>query len=32
MAIPEWKTGAALEAAKKRVREYLANYTPASAN
>ena len=29
--IPEWKAGAALEAAKKRVREFLANYTPASA-
>jgi pimeloyl-ACP methyl ester carboxylesterase len=26
--IPEWKTGAALEAAKKRVKEFLAKYTP----
>ena len=27
--IPEWKAGAALEAAKKRVREFLAKHTPA---
>ena len=27
--IPEWKTGAALEAAKKRVKEFLAKHTPA---
>ena len=26
--IPEWKTGAALEAAKKRVKEFLAKHTP----
>jgi len=26
--IPEWKTGAALEAAKKRVQEFLAKHTP----
>jgi len=26
--IPEWKTGAALEAAKKRVKEFLARHTP----
>ena len=29
--IPEWKAGAALEAARKRVREFLAEHTPASA-
>jgi hypothetical protein len=28
--IPEWKAGAALEAARKRVREFLAQHTPAS--
>jgi pimeloyl-ACP methyl ester carboxylesterase len=28
--IPEWKAGAALEAARKRVREFLAKHTPAS--
>ena len=28
--IPEWKTGAALEAAKKRVKEFLARHTPAA--
>jgi hypothetical protein len=27
--IPEWKAGAALEAARKRVREFLAKQTPA---
>jgi len=29
--IPEWKAGAALEAAQQRVREFLAKHTPASA-
>ncbi len=29
--IPEWKAGAVLEAARKRVREFLAKHTPASA-
>lgn len=28
--VPEWKTGAALEAAKKRVKEFLAKHTPAA--
>jgi hypothetical protein len=29
--IPEWKTGAALEAAKPRIKQFLATHTPARA-
>ena len=29
--IPEWKTGAALEAARPRVKEFLAKHTPTKA-
>jgi hypothetical protein len=28
--VPEWKTGAALDAAKKRVKEFFAKHTPAA--